>query len=69
MTEGRRLGLSGWVRNLPQGDVEVLAEGPEEKLDEFLQWLRHGPPGARVDYVHYETLPPAGEYRDFVISR
>jgi acylphosphatase len=67
--EARRLGLSGWVRNRPDGDVEVWAEGNAEKLDAFLQWLRRGPPGARVDQVQYDKCRPAGTYRDFRIER
>jgi acylphosphatase len=67
--EARRLGLTGWVRNKPDGNVEVWAEGNKEKLDLFLQWLRRGPPGARVDQVRYDICPPAGTYRIFEIGR
>ena len=66
--EGRRLGLGGWVRNLPDGDVEIWAEGPKSKLDEFLKWLRRGPPGARVDFLHYDLCVPEGNYKDFNIE-
>jgi len=68
MHEGQRLGLSGWVRNTREGDVEVWAEGTEEKLDALLKWLNRGPPGARVDMVHCEKVPPTGEYREFGIT-
>jgi acylphosphatase len=67
--EARRLGLSGWVRNTINGDVEVWAEGSREKLDALLAWLRQGPPGARVDAVHYDTRRPTGKHRDFGITR
>ena len=69
MIEGQRLGLSGWVRNTPRGDVEVWAEGAKEKLDALVRWLYRGPPGARVDTVHYETCLPTGNYREFGIER
>ncbi|GBD33363.1 MAG: hypothetical protein KatS3mg081_0449 [Gemmatimonadales bacterium] len=46
-----RLGLKGWVRNLPGGQVEVVAEGPEETLRELEEILKKGPPAARVDRV------------------
>jgi acylphosphatase len=59
-SEARRLGLSGWVKNEFDGDVEVWAEGAAEKLDRFLQWLQRGPPGARVDHVRCEKRQPAG---------
>jgi len=68
MHEGERLGLSGWVRNTPSGDVEVWAEGAEEKLEALLKWLRRGPPGARVDTVHHERCPPTGKYKGFRVS-
>jgi acylphosphatase len=45
------LDLTGWVRNVPDGSVEVMAVGPREALDEFEEWLHHGPPGARVTKV------------------
>jgi acylphosphatase len=63
--EARRLRVSGWVRNTPDGDVEVWAEGPGEKLDALRQWLRHGPPHARVDAVDYSPRPPTGAYTGF----
>jgi len=68
LIEGQRLGLSGWVRNTPDGDVEVWAEGPPAKLETMLQWLHRGPPGARVDTVHYEICPPTGNYREFGVT-
>ena len=46
-----RLGLDGWVRNLPNGDVEVEALGDEAALQELLERLRQGPPGASVHGV------------------
>jgi acylphosphatase len=66
--EALRLGLTGWIRNSPEGDVEVWAEGPKEKLGSFLQWLYRGPPGARVDLVRHETRTPRGTYRRFSIE-
>ena len=49
--EAARLSLRGWVRNLPDGTVEVEAAGDAASLDAFLDWLHHGPPSARVDRV------------------
>lgn len=46
-----RLGLKGWVKNLPTGQVEVVAEGPEEALRQLEEFLHKGPPAARVDGV------------------
>ena len=55
--EARRLGLAGWVRNLPSGEVELVAEGSPAALDAFARTIGKGPPGARVEVVH--RLPTA----------
>jgi len=62
------LGLRGYVRNLPDGSVEVFAEGEEEALGELERWLAHGPPGADVGEVDLTPSQPRGEYRSFVIA-
>lgn len=49
--EASRLGLRGWVRNLDDGRVEVLAAGSEEALDALALWLESGTPQSRVDRV------------------
>ena len=51
----RAEGLSGWVRNLPDGSVEALAAGSDEALDRFREALRRGPRASRVESV--EELP------------
>ena len=66
--EARRLGLRGWVRNLGDGDVELLAEGEEDALDEFREWLRVGPDGARIRSIRTEILAPTGYYVEFTIE-
>jgi acylphosphatase len=69
--QARRLGITGWVRNgmADGGEVEVWAEGGAENLERFCQWLRRGPPLARVDSVRCDKHPAAGAYRDFSIER
>ena len=54
----RRLGLSGWVRNLPDGSVEVFASGDQGQLELLRGELRRGPVGARVDGLHEVNEPP-----------
>ncbi len=49
--EARRLGITGHAINLPDGRVEVLACGEPAALEAMQAWLRHGPPGARVERV------------------
>jgi acylphosphatase len=52
----RELGLGGYARNLPDGRVEVLAQGEDARVETFSEWLRHGPPLARVDRVQREAV-------------
>jgi acylphosphatase len=65
----RKLGLSGWVRNCPDGAVEIAAEGSEESLQRLQRELRIGPPGAVVSSV--EDLDALDELHDhpFAIMR
>ena len=55
--EAERLGLTGWVRNLPNGDVEALACGDSEALQAFERWLWKGPRAARVRDVQASDAP------------
>ena len=54
----RELGLSGWVQNLPDGRVEVWVEGPEAPVASMLDWLRSGPPSARVRELEQREVAP-----------
>ena len=58
----RRLGLTGWARNLADGDVELVACGDAAKLKELEQWLWQGPPRARVAQVHGDRRRCANVY-------
>jgi acylphosphatase len=58
--EAQRLGLSGFVRNEPDGSVYAEAEGEREALQQFLAWCRRGPPHARVDRVDVEEAEAEG---------
>jgi len=62
-----RLGLTGYVRNTPAGEVEVLAEGDRQGLMELLARLWDGPPSALVTEVDSEWLPARGEFSGFRI--
>lgn len=62
------LGLVGWVRNLADGTVEVLAEGPRPAIKALLGLLGQGPPGARVDRVETEWGEATGEFDCFRIQ-
>ena len=65
----RRLGLTGWVRNLPDGKVEALAEGEKSRLDDLVQFCHIGPRAARVRNVEVEWSDYTGEYRGFRITK
>lgn len=63
-----RLGLKGYVRNMPDGtSVEVVAEGNQDRLDGLLAFLRDGPPMAQVDRVDASWGEATGEYSGFEI--
>lgn len=63
----RELGVSGFVRNVPDGTVEIVAEGAHESLKLFLENVRRGPPDAQVDQVSASWREATGEFRDFAV--
>lgn len=66
-TMASREGLQGWVRNLPDGRVEVSAEGESEALERFERHVRQGPPGARVEHVEAGDEGVSGLEADFTV--
>jgi acylphosphatase len=69
MQEAQRLGLTGFVQNLPDGSVEAVVEAPEAAVEQFIAWCKVGPPSARIDDVQVRMTPPRGEFRTFSIIR
>jgi acylphosphatase len=65
--EAVALGVAGFVRNLPGGEVDIVAEGPRENLKMLASWAHQGPPSARVTDVREEWLDPTGEFTEFRI--
>ena len=65
--EARRLGLAGWVRNRPDGCVEIVAEGEEPSIRELYGWAQKGPGAARVERVDTRWRSYTGEFPDFRI--
>ena len=63
----RELGLTGWVRNLRDGSVELVAEGKGPALDAFKAWCREGPPLARVYDIFEEQITPCGKPASFEV--
>ena len=68
-TEAARLGLAGSVRNLPDGSVEVVAEGPRADVETLVAWCRRGPPAARVAEVGATWEAPTGAEETFAVVR
>ena len=64
----RREGVTGMVRNLPDGRVEVIAEGDQESLTRLEAALRRGPSRARVEEVGVDAVPVSGSYFGFAIA-
>ena len=61
-------GIKGWIRNLPDRNVEIRATATEEILQKFIDWCKQGPPKAKVDDVTIEELDPE-EFNRFKIVR
>lgn len=62
-SEARRLGVTGWVRNLDDGSVESVVHGPAEIVEKLIAWARRGPPAARVDSLQISET--TGEFATF----
>lgn len=62
------LGLTGYARNLPDGRVEIVAEGPEEALKSLRRWAGRGPAGARVDDLAGSWSEPEKTFSAFEIG-
>jgi acylphosphatase len=67
--KAENLGLTGWVRNLPNGDVELLAEGEPGAFAQLLAWCHTGPRLARVDTCRISYQTPTGEFDRFSVLR
>ena len=61
--EAERLGVTGWVRNAPDGSVEAVVQGADEAVDALIEWARSGPPLARVDRLTHKDAQ--GEFSSF----
>ena len=65
--EARTLGLSGWVRNRPDGTVETVLEGEAQKVEQMIAWLHIGSPQAEVKEVQVTEEQPLGDKSAFAI--
>jgi len=65
--EAERLGVSGWVRNCPDGSVEAEIEGERGAVEALVAWAHQGPPGARVAGVESRWMAAVGERGGFAV--
>jgi acylphosphatase len=65
--EALALGVTGWVKNRPDGTVEVLAEGLQDQVRNLVAWCHHGPSAAEVDKVKEKEEPWEGNFESFDI--
>ena len=65
--KARELGLTGFVRNLPDGTVEIVAQGPKEDLEELNEWAKTSPSYSRVERVDTKWCSTEQKYSDFSI--
>jgi len=66
--EAIRHGVTGWVRNLPDGRVEVVLEGEKENVEKVIEFCKRGPPGAKVTKVNVHWQNFTGEFENFKVK-
>jgi acylphosphatase len=65
--QARRHGLTGWVRNLPDGRIEAVFEGDKENVESLIEFCKRGPPAAKVTNVEVTWENSKGIYKNFII--
>jgi acylphosphatase len=68
-TKAKELGLTGWVKNHQNGDVELMIEGERKLIEDHFYWCQNNQPFAKVKNVELEWLDGTGEYEAFSIIR
>jgi acylphosphatase len=63
--QAQRLKVTGFVRNLADGRVELVAEGPAGDIEKLIEQVKHGPPSAKVDGFDRKDETPSAEFREF----
>lgn len=66
--KAQELGLTGWVKNRWDGQVEAVFEGPEPAVREAVAWCRHGDRPAKVDHVEVTYKDATGEFKNFKVT-
>lgn len=65
--KAQQLGLTGWVKNTSEGNVEAVFEGEEKLINEMLEWCHHGPPSAEVENVEVKKQKLIDDFNEFSI--
>lgn len=65
----RHLGLVGYVQNLPDGTVELVAEGPEIALEKLKEFCYRGPHGVQISDIEISEVPTTGAFADFAVRQ
>lgn len=68
LKKAKSLGISGWIKNTKDGRVEAIIEGEEEKINTMIEWLKIGPPLARVKNIEIIWEKAKEEFQDFEIQ-
>ena len=66
--KAKKIGVTGWVKNLPDRRVEALLEGNIEDVDKMIEWLKKGPSSAKVENVEIKEGEYKGEFNNFKIK-
>lgn len=66
--KAKKLGITGWVKNLENGKVKAVAEGEKQKLEEFIKWARKGPFTAKVKDLEVNFKEHKGDFNKFSIE-
>ncbi len=69
LREAEKQALTGWVKNCPDGSVELVAEGNKSNITSFLNWCNQGPPSSQVDHVEWKFIDYSGKFKKFEILR
>jgi acylphosphatase len=65
--EATKLGLRGYVKNLINQDVEIVAQGDDTQIDQLIEWAKIGSPASEVKNIQLEVMPHYDQFADFVI--
>ena len=66
--KAQELGVFGWIKNLPDGKVEIIVEGEKKKVKELIEWIKEGPGLVRIDNLDLEEEDYQGEFESFGIK-